>query len=308
MLSNRPVLTGSCSCIFRSNHLHEKSGLKPLRIQVLSVRNIYENKSCDTWKHIECKRDFLKKEIINNRDKTVSLLTLALDKKTGSRCPSAEVLASFLDGKCSVVEKKRVLSHLADCDHCYTLWYSLKTASQKKRTEGIIYYLIRPKNLAVAGSALAIAASVVIFMNIAREPLVGRMKEKTAVTVETVDERKSNAPIPAQIGQVEEEFDDGELKVLSAPAPALLKMGDLSVSPVQTWLASVETACREGRQEEKFWKEQFFQGKKMVSGAGAEDELFRAVLMLLPGKYDQITVEKRCKKILERLAREKERR
>ena len=250
---------------------------------------------------------FLKK-VIKNRDKTASLLVLALDKRVGTRCPSAEELASFLDGKSSAAEKKRVLSHLADCDQCYTLWYSLKTASRKKRAGGKIYYLTRPKNLAFAGSALAIAASVVIFMNIAREPLVGRMKEKTAVTVEAVDESKRISPIPAQTEQVEKVYEDEERKMLSAPAPALLKIGNISVSPVQDWLKSVETGCREGRQEENFWKEQFFQGEQLVGEAGTEDELLRAVLMLLPGKFDQITVKKRCEKILERLAQERERR
>ncbi len=250
----------------------------------------------------------MKKEINKDRDKTVSLLTLALDKGAGTRCPSAEYLASFLDGKCSAEEKKRVLNHLADCDHCYTLWYSLKTVSRKKKAGGKIYFLTRPKNLAFAGSALAIAASVVIFMNTAHEPLVGRVEEKSAVTVETVDDNKLISPIPVPTGQIEKVFEDDERKILSAPAPALFKMGSLSASPVQDWLTSVETGCREGRQEEHFWKEQFSLGEQLAVGPGAEDELLHAVLMLLPGKFDQITVKKRCEKILERLAQEKEKR
>jgi len=248
----------------------------------------------------------LKKNAAGNRDKAASLLALALNKEAGSRCPQAEKLASFIEGKCTVMEKEEVLNHLADCDQCYALWYSLKTSSQKRRTGGKIYYLTREKILAFAGSALAIAASVAMVVHLVREPMVGGLKENTAVKIEAVDGEKAVSPMPVQTRRVDKVFKNEEKIMPSAPAPVLLETGKSSSSSVQNWLNSVETGCRERYLEERFWKRQFNQGKRLTVRFENDTAFINSVLLLFPEEFDQNTVKNQCEKILQKLARRKE--
>jgi hypothetical protein len=277
--------------------------------------------------------NLLRKEKINKRDKTASLLALTLGKDPAVPCPSDEELASLIDGKCTIAENERMLSHLADCDHCYGLWYSLKSENEIQRAGGKVYCMKRRRNLAFAGSILAVAASVLIFINTAREPLTGNIKEREEIAVEADDGGKELSVVPLSIGV--DEKNPGEkkgLRMLPAPVAAERMMkaelpkktgkagagkaGSIagtvaesavalpSVSPLQGWLSSVSAGCRDGRKEESFWRKQFVNGEQLQTVSPEETVLLLRVLALLPEKFDKKSIKNQCDKIFTVLVRE----
>jgi len=74
----------------------------------------------------------------------------------------------LVEGKCARQEEELFLQHIAHCDNCYQEWLVLGRDRQQKTgsKRNIVSFLARPKVLAVCGSALAIAASVAIIVNI----------------------------------------------------------------------------------------------------------------------------------------------
>jgi len=104
-------------------------------------------------------------------EKAIGLLSLAADRnenyrKRGSSCLSAEVLASLIDGTCSTDEIEQIRGHLSSCEICYDQWLTLSsiklgTLSSSRTTAGK-----KTKIYGYIGSALALAASVVVFINV----------------------------------------------------------------------------------------------------------------------------------------------
>ncbi len=128
-------------------------------------------------------------------DRRTGLLALSVDDraKEESACLTDEELAALVDNVCSRKEKGRYLKHLAHCVNCYQHWVELAEVAAAEEKQGAgnnVHKLFRPRNFAWAGSFLAAAASVVLFLNIIREappPIVHR-------PLKTMVERKSVPP------------------------------------------------------------------------------------------------------------------
>jgi hypothetical protein len=109
-------------------------------------------------------------KIITNRkkDRLTALLALTASRRaTASSCLTVEALAAFMDGQCSTQERQLTEAHLADCEECYAQWCAVVTVmAAGKSGRKKIAYLFRWRNLRYFGSALAIAASVVIFVHL----------------------------------------------------------------------------------------------------------------------------------------------
>ncbi len=103
-------------------------------------------------------------------DKQTALLTLAGKTPPGrDNCPDSEELACLLEGKIAEEERKRLLSHISSCEHCYQEWLALSQLTMKQKGAGKILLFTR-RNMAWTGSILAAAASIVVFLNITLSP------------------------------------------------------------------------------------------------------------------------------------------
>lgn len=110
-----------------------------------------------------------------NYGKATALLALIATKEEASeRCLSPEEMAVLVDSGCSREELTIFMEHLSCCDRCYGEWLSLKKmmAPNLGISKGRIYHLSRRKKYSYIGSALAVAASVAVFLNITHQPIV----------------------------------------------------------------------------------------------------------------------------------------
>lgn len=176
-----------------------------------------------------------------NADKRTALLGLTLAGRGGDKgsCLSDEDMAALVDGVCSREERACYLQHLENCEDCYQHWVKLSEivlSREKKRGRGDSNTIVRPKYLAWAGSLLAAAASVVLFLNITREPppsVVHRsmkttFEQKSPSTVEAQQGAMSaGKPVPSRTGvdTSADKVDDGvTAEDTLTPAATIMKM------------------------------------------------------------------------------------
>jgi len=133
---------------------------------------------------------FIKKK---RERKAAALIALAMEKEGGAGgCLTDEEMASLVEGSCSTEDKERGWLHLSDCAQCYERWYVLKSGKEPSKKEGMLIYLRRRKNLALAGSVLAVAASVAVILNIIHDPLPGKLVEKPVLSVQMAEEAETS--------------------------------------------------------------------------------------------------------------------
>lgn len=134
-------------------------------------------------------------------------LALSADKKAEEleeKCLSAEDMALLIESKLPAAKLEESLDHLARCESCYQQWVLLqKTAVPKKN----IIRFPGPRAFKYIGSSLAVAASVVVFLNI-REPEM--------LKVPAVIQDKESIRTQAEIGQ-DAVVDSLSLEKLEAP-------------------------------------------------------------------------------------------
>ncbi len=130
---------------------------------------------------------------INNNqqaDRATALLGLNVAEKSGSTiCLTDEELACLVDRRCIAEAKEQAFSHLASCESCYRRWLELSEIIAEERNRATeeknkIHILFQPKQLAWAGSLLAAAASVVVFVNISGNMDKSMLQPQMQATVE----------------------------------------------------------------------------------------------------------------------------
>ena len=114
----------------------------------------------------------LKKQHEGNR--RAALLGLAASTPGGEKtdCLNSEQMADLVAGNCAAKEQQRFFEHLAGCERCYGQWlelHEIEAGEQKRPKKNVTFRPFKIKNLAWAGSALAAAASVVLYLNIIRD-------------------------------------------------------------------------------------------------------------------------------------------
>lgn len=131
------------------------------------------------------------------QERRLALLALAGGSSPAGPCPDAETLAALVEGRLAPEQLEACLGHLAGCDACASLWLQLDQEwrqSAKGRRSNLRQFLARPRVLAAAGSFLAAAASIALFLNLTlqadRHDLM-RLPEQSA------REQARPAPTPA---------------------------------------------------------------------------------------------------------------
>jgi hypothetical protein len=104
-------------------------------------------------------------------ERRLALLALAGEQPESSgSCLDPEELAALIEGRLEPEQVEPCLAHLAGCEHCYALWLQLDREWQEqagKSGRNRLQKLIsRPPFLAAAGSLLAAAASIAVFLSI----------------------------------------------------------------------------------------------------------------------------------------------
>lgn len=116
------------------------------------------------------------------KDQRLALLALAskqddTDIMSKTDCPTSEEFALLIESQtCETFNRNDLLQHISHCTRCYEEWLVLstellKTPKKKNRLAKIRYIFSNTRNLTAAGSALAIAASITIFLAIPPEDI-----------------------------------------------------------------------------------------------------------------------------------------
>jgi hypothetical protein len=114
-----------------------------------------------------------KSEIEQQReaDRRLALLALVSEQpEPFGACLEPEELSALVEGRLTPEQTEPCLTHLAGCERCYALWLRLdrewrgQTGRSNRNT--LRRLISRPRFLAAAGSLLAAAASIAVFLNI----------------------------------------------------------------------------------------------------------------------------------------------
>ncbi len=172
-----------------------------------------------------------KNKEFSESDKAAALTALAAGTNPPPEgCLTPGELAALVDKRCSPKEQAGFLKHVAECQECYDAWLAVsQTVGQNEKGQLIkgpwLKKLTSGKLLAAAGTALAAAASVVLYMNISTEsrletvaPMIQKQPiKKTAARLPKPHQaQEEQGPMLAETN-MEEEFDAAQSPM--APEP-----------------------------------------------------------------------------------------
>ncbi len=257
---------------------------------------------------------FRKTTAVAPQDRLTAVIALAAEdrRRPPSPCPSPEDLAALVAGKPTAEARRQIEAHLADCEECYALWCAVSAGldeegAGRRRTSP----LFKPRNLTYLGSALALAATVVFYINLhepgmpvpdSRMPTTledqsqggkgpgpeaadaGRQLAEEAApqeqnTVSAPAKKATPAPAAEQAEQAEQAR--GKEMALSPAAPAAVAAADaVNMAPLELWLQQVESKCRQDAAGlESWWRiEEDGQAIKSSLALAAGDAPARQVL------------------------------
>ena len=103
----------------------------------------------------------------NRVEKAAALLALAKAAEPAQgECLSDEQLAALVEGRLDNDQQLELRKHLSDCGKCYKEWLQMTRLPENSPARGRIHWLKHIKNYSYIGSALAVAASVVVYLNV----------------------------------------------------------------------------------------------------------------------------------------------
>lgn len=187
-------------------------------------------------------------QIAGKREKSYRLALLALaserndtDIVSNTDCPTSEELALLVENQtCDNFSRNALLQHISHCTHCYEEWLALslefsETSKKKNSTTNIRHIFLNTRNLAAAGSALAIAASITIFLAIPPEeineaeifkaqiqmseniqPQKKVLLEDTTTTMASGKNKQLSSPTPKSVDELSAEKDNNKTQEFGA--------------------------------------------------------------------------------------------
>jgi hypothetical protein len=155
-----------------------------------------------------------------NGDKLTAHIGLGAEKESEpvGACLTPDELADVATNHCSPEQRKAALAHFSSCQKCYNGWVAISFSiaavhrgePQPRRSLGSL------RNLTYLGSAFAIAASVVVFLNVRDVPMERQLlapQVESAKKVESAVVRQSPARARIEKNNVQQK------SVPSAPKP-----------------------------------------------------------------------------------------
>lgn len=102
-----------------------------------------------------------------NIDRATALLSLAAsEEKVLTSCLTPQEMAELIDEQSGQDTLLKFQNHLSSCEDCYRQWLFLKKMKAPENKRGWIYKFSSTPKGKITGTALAIAASVAVFLNI----------------------------------------------------------------------------------------------------------------------------------------------
>ena len=179
-------------------------------------------------------------------DKRTALMGLAASKDVEEgACPSSEAMAQLVEGGVSDNERSLLLKHISSCESCYQEWLALNMEFKKREKKNELFYykaahFCRSHFKGLAGTALASAAAIAVFLTITHQPLL----EKHADLVTTPYEvTLKKAPSPSPALQRPEGLSEETLKVsppLSSESESIVPYSHIKKERRQKDLKSAE--------------------------------------------------------------------
>ena len=251
-------------------------------------------------------------------DRLTAVLALAADRPgPSSPCPQPTDLAAYVEGKLSGEAQQFIKTHLADCEECYALWCAV-TAGLAEEGHGRrqTFSLLKPRNLTYLGSALALAASVALFINIydpgipgsdSISPAGGEGQKEKSQAEQIKLKNGAHSPSP--------ETPAAAAAPMAETAPAAAsRQTARATTPLELWLQQVETECRQDKAGLEFWWriEEDGQAIKSSLALAAVDsadrqQLFARLLTEVQAIHQEKDIAGQCKRIKAALAAAKAR-
>jgi hypothetical protein len=129
-------------------------------------------------------------------EKATALLALGAvrenDTERQTRCLETEEFTSLLEKSATEQEMALYRSHLVGCSSCYRQWLLLSDEEEKSK-RGVSSHKRWMKKYSYIGSALAVAASIAVFLNI-REPEQIYMHQADEKVLEEIETVKKEVP------------------------------------------------------------------------------------------------------------------
>ena len=275
------------------------------------------------------KRALYKKRLAGYR---TGLLALAADRSaTGGPCLTGEEMALLVEGRCSRQQKEGFLQHLAHCGDCYREWLVVHEEVRRSRPGR------RGKIIPFCGSALALAASVVLFLQInpdqpgmvnlerqqesvkempsalqpVEKPGGGEMAEEPVEEEDTVLKQK-----PVRVETRQREVKDVATKkkvakraVVAGSAARMMSDGAVLQAPqpapqkVDDWLQEVLEGCRRLDPDPAFWQQLAGRGDGLKDDRvliGAQGRNYTEILRLVR-EMESADIRANCQAIMKRV-------
>jgi Putative zinc-finger len=233
-------------------------------------------------------------------DRRAALLGLAADRNSEQQghCLTSREMSELLDDNCSPEQRHQFLVHLSSCDPCYCEWLELQQLLEENAAQGKPL-LFRRKVLTVTGSLLAVAASVIFYLNIDNGPgpygpPLQSLPEADSVMEESLERaseplqqkavKKRELPAPMEMGKQEPDAVRAQLdaeqmvekKEMTAGSNAVQSFSKVSsqaeearpapaarvADPVHQWLQLVTEKCSR-HQSDQEWSLLALQGKSL---------------------------------------------
>ena len=159
--------------------------------------------------------------------KATAILALAADRGVvrGS-CLTSEEMAALVEGRSGGTALPAIWEHLSTCDSCYAEWVLLKKSVPPEAVGGRLYHLRRLTNLRYLGTALAVAATIAVYVQVIK---TGDKAVEQAVVPQISTLQDKNLAVPPQ-GLSVEKATKGESAQVMEQAPVVAPAAPPAVS------------------------------------------------------------------------------
>lgn len=244
------------------------------------------------------------------------------------KCLTTEQLADVATGHCTPEERKEALAHFSSCRSCYGAWVSvsLSLVAMESGLERRKRPLLSMRNLGFLGSAMAVAASVVVFFNLQGDldrvvPTARKAVQAPAQPgqpAESIERSSAPAvPAPKELQEIERKrLESAPGKSASAPSGRLAerlpvreeadRVMEFEAPPdkVVIWLNVLSAYCRqegELRSPER-WLQLLAEGQALSATVGEGGVEIAKMVEEMGDAVEPAQIAVRCETILSHLA------